>query len=136
MPPRRRWSADTKARAAADLASGMTIKAVGEKYDMPRSTVGDLAPTSKAGATKIRKITDLRDLEAVFRHQLSLNFAALEAITRQVIDAEWLRQQSAGDLIGLYATLFAKSGKLLGALYGPAAAELEQPDPDDAEDAA
>jgi hypothetical protein len=123
--PRRRYSADTRARAAADLASGMTVDAVAEKYDMPRSTAGDLAPSSRRGATKIRKIADLQDLEAAFRHQLALNFAALEAITGKVIDAEWLDKQSAGDLVGLYNTLFAKSGKLLGALYGPPAAALD-----------
>jgi hypothetical protein len=131
---KRKYSEATKAAAMADLAAGMKVREVAEKYDMPYSTAGDLAPSSKRGTAKIRKIADLQDLEALFRRHLALNFAALEAITDLVRDADWLEKQSADDVTGLYATLFAKSGKLLGALYGPAAQQLEAPD--DPEDAA
>src|SRR5580765_6090500 len=127
----RRWSDETKAKAAADLASGMTVKAVAEKYGMPRSTAGDLAPSSKRGATKIRKIADLQDLEAEFRHQLALNFAAQAAILEKFTDDAWLDRQTAVDVTGSYATLFTKGGKLLGALYGPPAATVGSDDADD-----
>lgn len=130
---KRRYSEEVKAQAAADLAAGMTVKDVAAKYDMPRSTAGALAPTSKPGRAKIQKIMDLQDLEAVFRRQLALNFAAQEAILRQVMNAEWLAQQSGADVVGLYSTLFGKSGKLLGALYGPPAAAIgdDTADPED-----
>jgi hypothetical protein len=131
---RKRWSDETKAAAIADLAAGMTVKDVAKKYDMPRSTAGALTPSSKAGALKIQKIMDLQDLEAMFRHQLALNFAAQEAILRQFTNAEWLAKQSASDVIGSYATLFTKGGKLLGALYGPPAAPIadDSGEPEDA----
>jgi hypothetical protein len=131
---RKRWSAEIKAQAMADLAAGMTIKGVMDKYGMPKTTAADLAPSSKRGAMKVRKIANLHDLEEVFRHQLALNFAAQEALLRQVCDAEWLSTQSGADVVGLYSTIFNKSGKLLGALYGPAASAAvdDSADPQDA----
>lgn len=129
---RKKWSEEVKAQAMADLAAGMTVKDVAEKYGMPRSTAGDLAPSSKPGGAKIRRIADLRDLEDEFRRQLGLNFAAQQAILELAANAEWLGQQSGSDVIALYATIFAKGGKLLGALYGPAARALDDPpDPQD-----
>lgn len=119
-----RWSDETKAKVAADLAAGMTVKDVAARYGMPRGTVGHLAPTSKRGALKISKIANLKDLEAEFRNQLALNFAAQAAILGKFSDAAWLDRQGAVDLTGSYATLFTKGGKLLGALYGPPAAPL------------
>jgi hypothetical protein len=127
----RRWSSETKAKAAADLASGMTVKAVAEKYGMPRSTAGDLAPSSKRGGTNIRKIADLQDVKELFQRHLALNFAAQEAILGKFTDAEWLDRQTAVDLSGSHTALFTKSGKLLGALYGPAAAAVGSDDADD-----
>lgn len=106
----------------ADLASGMTIKSVAEKYGMPRSTAASFAVSSKQGQAKLQKILDLHDLEAAFRRQLALNFAAQEAIMRQVADAEWLSKQTGSDVVALLNALFGKGGKLLGALYGPGAA--------------
>lgn len=135
---RKRWSEEIKAQAMADLAAGMKVDDVAEKYDMPRSTAAHLAPGSKRGKVKISKIANLQDLEAAFRRQLALNFAAQEAIMQQVCNAEWLSQQSASDLVGLFSALFGKGGKLLGALYGPGATAALDPDTDgtDTEDAA
>lgn len=131
---RKRWSAEIKAQAMADIAAGMTIKGVSEKYGMPRSTAGQLAPSSKRGALEIRKIADLQDLEDAFRRHLALNFAAQEAIMRLVLNAEWLPKQTGSDVVSLYSTLFAKGGKLLGALYGPGASAAvdDSADPQDA----
>src|SRR4051794_23937368 len=121
----RRWSEQIKIQAMADLAAGMTVKAVAEKYGMPRSTAGSLTPSSRTGIARVQKIRDLQDLEDAFRHQLALNFAAQEAILELFTNAEWLHQQPAADVIAAYAALFAKGGKLLGALYGPPSQRLD-----------
>jgi hypothetical protein len=129
--PRKRWSDEIKAQAMADLAAGMTVKAVAEKYGMPRSTAGDLALSSQRGAQKIRKIADLQDVADLFRHHVALQFAAQEAMLRQMTDARYLARQPLADITAAYAGVFSKSGKLMGALYGPAAAAFGSEDPDD-----
>jgi hypothetical protein len=130
----RRWSEQIKMQAMADLAAGMTVKAVAEKYGMPRSTAGALTPSSKPGRAKIQAILDLQDLEDAFRRQLALNFAAQEAILELFTNATWLHEQPAADVIAAYAALFTKGGKLLGALYGPPSQRLDDdaPDPENA----
>jgi hypothetical protein len=131
----RRWSETIKAQAMADLAAGMTVKAVAAKYGMPRSTAGALSPSSKPGALKIQKMLDLQEVAELFSDHTRLSFAAQEAILRKFTDATWLDQQSAADLITSYTALFAKGGKLLGAQFGPPAASFGQDDPDDQEGA-
>lgn len=131
---RKKWSEEIKAQAMADLASGMKVADVAAKYGMPRSTAGALAPSSKAGALQIQHIQDLNDLEAAFRRQLALNFAAQEAIMQQVANAEWLAKQDGPGVVALHNALFRTGGKLLGALYGPAASASmdDTADPQDA----
>jgi hypothetical protein len=127
----KRWSEETKAAAMADLAAGMKVKDVAEKYGMPHSTAGALSPSSKPGALKIQKMLDLQDVADLFSDHTRLNFAAQEAILRKFTDAKWLDRQPATELIGAYATLFAKGGKLLGAQFGPPAAAVGSDDDHD-----
>lgn len=115
----------------AEIAAGATIGDVAKRYGVPRGTVAHWSPSSARGEAKIAKIANLHDLENVFRSHLALQFAALDAIVQKVADAKWLDKQTAADLGPLYTTLFTKSGKLLGALYGPPASQLDDPDPGD-----
>lgn len=117
---RKRWSEEIKMQAMADLASGMKVDDVAERYGVPVGTIANWAPSSKRGKQKLCKIANLHDLEEAFRRQLALNFAAQEAIMRMVAtDAEWLSKQSGSDAVAILNALFGKGGKLLGALYGP-----------------
>lgn len=127
----KRWSEEIKAAAMADIAAGMTVKAVAEKYGMPLSTAAALSPSSKAGALKIQKILDLQDVKDVFQDHIAVSFAAQKQIMLQVFNAKWMARQSASELTAMYATFLRSSGKLLGALYGPdARSAIDTPDSD------
>lgn len=136
----RRWSDETKAKAAADLLAGMTVREVAEKYGMPRSTAADLTRTSKRGAVYVRKVTDLNDLQAKFLEQLDHNFAALTAMTDLIVNEPKFAAEY-GDKLGvLFGVVFDKTGKLAGAAVagsglGPTALpQAEGPDGDDTGD--
>ena len=120
----------------ADLAAGMKVKDVAEKYGMPHSTAGALSPSSKPGALKIQKMMDLQDVADLFREHVGLQFEAQAAMLRQMTDARYLARQPLADITAAYTAVFDKSGKLLGALFGPPAASIGSDDPGDDQDAA
>lgn len=128
----KRWSEAIKIAVMADLTAGMTVKAVAEKYGMPRSTAGHLAPSSQRGAAKISKIADLHQLKAELEEQLAYRFAAQKNILGQTFDAKWMARQPASELNAMLDSSFRQSGKLLGALYGPGASAAIDADDTDA----
>lgn len=122
----KRWSDEIKAQAAADLLSGMTVREVAAKYDMPRSTAAALTQTSKRGAVYVHRIVDLNDLNERFLEQLDHNLNALKALTDH-IQKQTRHAVEYGDKLGIvYGVVFDKTGKLAGAAVagsglGPAA---------------
>src|SRR5580765_8818640 len=135
----RRWSDETKAKAAADLAAGMTVREVAAKYGMPSGTVMHLTPTSQRGAVYASKIGRINDLQAKFLEQLDKNFAALSAMTELIVkDPKFAAEY--GDKLGvLFGVVFDKTGKLAGATVagsgvGPTALPGAASDGDDPRD--
>lgn len=133
----RRYSAETKAKAAADLAAGMTVREVAEKYDMSRSTAAALTRTSKRGAVYVHKLVDINELQAQFLEQLGYNFGAMKAMT-ELIMTDPVYAAAVGDKLAvLYGVVFDKTGKLAGAAVAGAglpSAALSGPAPDDGAD--
>ena len=112
---RKRWSAEIKAQAAADLLSGMTVREVAAKYDMPHTTAANLTSTSKRGAVYVRRIANINDLQERFLEQLDHNLNALKALTDH-IQKKTTHAVEHGDTLGiLYGVVFDKTGKLAGA---------------------
>jgi DNA-binding transcriptional regulator LsrR (DeoR family) len=120
-----RYSAETKAQAAADLLAGMTVREVAAKYGMSRSTVGNLTRTSKAGAVYVQRIMDINDLQHKFLEQLDHNFAALTAMTELIVAEPKYAAEHGNNLAVLYGVVFDKTGKLAGAAV--AGAGLDRP---------
>lgn len=109
----------------ADLAAGMKLKEVMEKYDMPKGTASNLSPTSKRGRVKVSKIADLNQLHGVFLDQLSHQFAALRALLEVIQNDTPFAIEHGQELAILYGVLFDKTGKLTGAaMAGPG---MDQP---------
>lgn len=127
---RKRWSGEIKAKAAADLMAGMTVREVAAKYGMPLGTAATLTPTSKRGAVYVRKIADLNELHDLFLEQLSYNFAALKAMTELMIKDPKFAAMNGDKLAVVYGVVFDKTGKLASAaVAGPA---MDNAIPDDA----
>lgn len=141
---RKRYSAETKARAAADLLAGETVRATAKKHGMSQTAVADLSRTSKRGAVYVRKLVNINDVQELFLEHLAHGFAAMRNMTDLTHDRAWLRSQDADQIATLYGVIFDKTGKIVGtALAGsqldralvPPALQLED-DPGDTEDAA
>lgn len=117
----RRYSAETKAKAAADLAAGMTIKEAAAKHGMSEAAAAKLSPTSERGRVYLDKIVQVKDLQVLFSELLIENVNALRSTVRQAHNATWRGRQSAADLATFYGVVFDKTGKIAGfALAGPA----------------
>jgi hypothetical protein len=118
--PRKVWSDEIKAMAAADLLAGMTVREVAAKYGMPRSTAGALTRTSKPGAVYVQKVLDINDWRARFAVTLDGCLGALDAMTGH-IKTETKHAVEHGDKLGvLFGVVVDKTGKIAGAtMDGP-----------------
>jgi hypothetical protein len=133
----KRWSPEVKAKVAADLMAGMTVREVAAKYAMPVGTVATLTRTSKRGAVYVRKIADINELQAQFLEQLGYNFGAMKAMTELIMSDPKFAAEQGDKLAVLYGVVFDKTGKLAGAAVAGAglpSAALSGPASDDGAD--
>lgn len=116
----KRWSAEIKAQAAADLLAGMTVREVAAKYGMPISTAGALTRTSQRGAVYVHRIVDINTMRQRLLQQMDHNLDALKALTDH-IQNKTDHAVEHGDKLGIvYGVVFDKTGKLAGAaVAGP-----------------
>lgn len=103
---------EVRAACMSALLAGQGVTEVAKEYDLPTSTVSRW----KAKARKEAGRTD--DVGALLLDYLTENLRTLRAQAETFRDADWLREQDAGELAVLHGVMCDKSVRLLEAMEG------------------
>jgi hypothetical protein len=142
---RREYDDATKAAVMAALLEGQSVRAVADKYHVPRATVGDWAKTkgewvevSGDVSLTVRQpdvLSDAkseepyaagRDIGLLIVDLLRTELAALKRIAEAAADPAWISKQNAADLAVFAGVMQDKVFKKLDALTNAAANNAAQ----------
>jgi hypothetical protein len=110
------YSAETKAAALADLATGASVNGTARKYGVDRSTVKRWRDASGIVAAPVPPQKQQADLGEQLYGYLEDSIGALRAQLAVFGDPDWLKKQSAADVAILHGVVADKTARLLAAV--------------------